>query len=1070
MKMKGIRRHVKLETENSCPVARGKLAAGNPRSGIALIITLTIMALLLILAVAFMTNMRSERQVSLYYRRQVEARQAALAGLHTAIAKMSRFYTDAEAVNGAVATMAGRFYYTNGTGFVSVSVPGGNSRSSEYSKAYPTNNMLMFSWTLGRGPYGDGSTNWGEKVNINGGNFKWPREANQSGIYLPVSNPCVNPTRAGANGWGPNIPAIWTAYMRINDNRDARFAFWIDDESSKINISNAYARDLTGSGGTTFSNIMSFTSAGVGSSAATLLPYAKIVQRDVTKGITKEVSSVELKMLDVGVVSPTYNNYEPDGPNKWSAPDTLSSIENARNTSTWRPFQSSDEVLSLENRLTMNDYQAVKSCLTAWSVENEDTTQLFRDTANRIVARTNIGVTITTTTDAEKLYDFIITTNKLANSTSLAKFFNNATFQSKYPGPAGNTNASVYQIAANIVSYISDPTKVAPIGSRLETVGSSPLKMQTSYDPKGNLSVPSGACGLWKAAYMNEVAMALCWQKKIVPPSVTQYQLWAALCVELINPYEVPLPRASKSEQYQLFLDGNVTITCNLPVGSTPSSIGPTSWTTNSPSGDGIEIPASVAVDAHSYSEAKDLTSGKTWFQWPVGAPVTTNSPPKITSVVVSLPKIRQTMNCSGNKGIIDWYPGTNNWTFTLQPGAIATDPLIAADFWSASNPARVSMAKNDPRVHVWYGPYIGGNVTIRIDGGSTGLNTPAVNFTGGDNESYHASYALNAARPEYRSNFVIAEGGMNSLGELGFIHTGKPWRSLSLQYYGAQADEAGEMGSSVSAIPDWALLDLFSVNTPPIYGRVNINNGGWHLGNNRENAYAPSVGNCPTFEEPPNYPRHPNLVATWTGVENFLTVPNYQWAYVSLRTSAYNRYAQNNAHAQIKTQPTSLAPTYDSASVPLAAALNVFPETTDGARCRNRLANYIYYRYHPLTKDRTSFAPLGDPSDDTFLAGSIYQPYYTVGQICEVPGMNSLFTGNGAQAAYTDADKEDTVRRIINVLTTRGDAFTINAVGYSDGGEARLQAVVERVRNHAAIQVVDRNQFRIRQVRWLNE
>ncbi len=1054
MKTKGKRRHVKLRTGNLCPITRGKLDVGNPRSGIALIITLTIMALLLILAIAFMTNMRSERQVALYYRRQVEARQATLAGLHTAIARMSRFYTDAEAAKTTVATMAGRFYYTNGTS-AAVPVPSGTQRPAGYVPG--TNNMLMFSWIMGE-VYGGGgaTTNWADKVNLNGGNFKWPREANQSGIYLPIANPCVNPTLATGYGWGPDKAAVWASYLRTYGSDDARFAFWIDDESSKINISNAYGPDLSAgaAAGGIFNNKTNFTLGDVGYTANNPnLPYARIGQRNGAK-ITKEISSVDLKMLDVGVVSPGYNNYEPDGASKWSDATTLSKIEEARNSGIWRPFQSPEEVLSLDNRLTMNDYQAVKPCLTAWSVENDDRAQVFKDTAGNPVARTNVSMTIRSQLDATRLYNFLTQSNNLATTSLPGKFFGGVSSSATYGGTSGKypdisqpfIHGGVSQIVANIVSYLSDPTVVAPPGScPPDCPGVSPGWTVTSTN------LPSGPCGLWKAAYMNEIAVSLCWQPIQLPADKTpKYQLWAALHIELINPYEVAMPRLSitPKEEYQIFFDDPVTVTCTAPKSTPPPLAG--SATTN------IVMGYTDAVGAHSYNEPKE---GVNHFAWKLGGPQT-NIPP-ITAVAITFPRIRQTMNCAGNKGIIDWSVKTNMTVSTSTPKLDDLKPSLDSPpapekFWDTANPARWSIAKNDPRVRVWYPCANSASVTIK------GKNN-SVNFTDGDNESQNSTYAKNANQPEYRSNFVIAESGMNSIGELGFIHTGKPWRSLSLQYYGAQTDETGQPGSSSRAIADWVLLDLFSVNSPPIYGRININNGGWHLGNNAEGAYQRAYPNCPTFEDPPYYPRHPNLLATWNyGLNNFLTANNYQWSYTSLRSSSYNRHPST-----VSSGVDSLNFTYDSASVPLAAALNVIPDY----RYRNRLANFILYRYHPLTVARTSFAPSGDPSDTTFIpTRDIWHPYYTVGQICEVPYMNNLFTSDGKQAAYTDADKEDTVRRIINVLTTRGDVFTVHVVGYADGGEGRLVAVVERVRNPAATQIMDRNQFRIKQVRWLTE
>jgi hypothetical protein len=416
-------------------------------------------------------------------------------------------------------------------------------------------------------------------------------------------------------------------------------------------------------------------------------------------------------------------------------------------------------------------------------------------------------------------------------------------------------------------------------------------------------------------------------------------------------------------------------------------------------------------------------------------------------------------------KGIIDWSLPTN---FTVNissttvkgwadpaPASTPTAPPDPGKFWDPGN-ARFSIAKNDPRVHFWYGPYRDNAVTINgygVTGANNGRNPNItaggpVDFKAGDIENYHTSYAPNANYPEYRSNFVIAERGMQSIGELGFVHTGRPWRSLSLQRYGAQPDER-QTGSSIpkppydiTAIPDWAILDIFTVNTPPIYGRVNINNGGWHLGNYTASTYIGATN--PSFEDLPTWPQRPNLLADWRdAISQWYGGVGQQWPFYTLRTSAYNlfRYAVLSSVASSQK---------DAASLPVAAALNVIPQY----QFRNLLANYITHR---ATNMVSGVVKIMEP----------YLPYVTPAQICDVPYMTNLFTSVGTQVAYTDADKEDTLRRIINVLTTHGDAFTVYVVGNADGGEARLMAVVERVYDPGAVQIIDKNKFRIRQVRW---
>ena len=1054
-----------------------KLRTGVSRRGIALIITLTIMALLLILATAFVVNMRSERLVSYNYRRGVEARQAALAGLHTGIAKMNRFFTDAEAVNGSVATMAGRFYYTNGTANALITLNGSTHT------AYTTNNMLMFSGIQGPLMAASGATNWMNKVNLNAGNFLWSATpAQQSSYYLPIANP----SQAKGNWGDPAKVEVFAGFMVLNStalNGTPQAAFWIDDESSKINISNAGQANLTGLG---TNNTVTFFDTGHPAPGAPF-PYAAIVQQN-----GRQLSTVDLTMLDTKVVSPgSVSSIET---RNWNA-TTVTSIDQARNDGgAWRAFIGPDEVLGLNNNLTQQDYQAVKSCLTAWSVEKEDLSQMFK-LGNSAVARTNIGVTITDPASALRLYNFLAGSSNLLASASVGNFFHGANFPAKY---SGGTNGSVQQIAANIISYISDPTRVAPQGSQPPNAVN--VQVGSSYDPKNSTLIPTGPCGLWKAAYMNEIAVSLIWQPITqIPPSVppvTQYQLWADLYVELINPYEIPLPKSG--QQYQIFFDPvgafggtkiHVQYTVVVMQGS-PAVPTPKTVTLDVPlPGTNIVVDTTATIPAHAYTQPVRVIGGSasqggvgTHFQWMVGGPTLGSTQfPVINNAVATIGQVRQAMTGSGAKGIIDWFPGTNI-SLSIAAGKLRASPAVTppvlppdpvdpcAYFWQADN--RWSVAKNDPRVHSWLGVYSGAQVTIKPYSSATGRN--AVDYAGGDSETTGA-FAMNASFPEWRSNFVMAEGGMKSIGELGFIHTGKPWRSLSLQAYGSQMDEDSQgMGHTVKAIPDWAILDLFAVNSPPIYGRININNGGWHLGNVASGTTGTMPVTYPTFEQENHYPSHPNLVAAWSGGNgpyawsSWFTVANYQWCYMSMRTSAYNPFGVTTVVSSTNSPAAYFG---DACSVPLAAALNVIPNPN----FRNKLANYIYYRYHPINDKRTTFAPQGDPSDKSFdPVGNIWQPYYTVGQICELPCMNYHIagdgtTGGGGVVATTDADKEDIIRRIINVLTVRGDVFTVHAVGQADSGEARLVAVVERIHNPTA-QLVNRNQFRILQVRWLSD
>jgi hypothetical protein len=78
--------------------------------------------------------------------------------------------------------------------------------------------------------------------------------------------------------------------------------------------------------------------------------------------------------------------------------------------------------------------------------------------------------------------------------------------------------------------------------------------------------------------------------------------------------------------------------------------------------------------------------------------------------------------------------------------------------------------------------------------------------------------YVLPAGEPDPHSKARMRGNKMQSVGELGYIHRPESWKYLKLQPGG---------GASAGQIPDWAILDLFTVgNTVPnvTKGRINVN------------------------------------------------------------------------------------------------------------------------------------------------------------------------------------------------------------------------------------------------------
>jgi hypothetical protein len=81
---------------------------------------------------------------------------------------------------------------------------------------------------------------------------------------------------------------------------------------------------------------------------------------------------------------------------------------------------------------------------------------------------------------------------------------------------------------------------------------------------------------------------------------------------------------------------------------------------------------------------------------------------------------------------------------------------------------------------------------------------TPAGNPPGGTSPAYPFGADMSKA--------VIRGNSMLSIGELGYIHRPEPFKHLAMST------------NIVGQIPDWAMMDLFTVATPPTTGRININ------------------------------------------------------------------------------------------------------------------------------------------------------------------------------------------------------------------------------------------------------
>ncbi|MGD0059350.1 MAG: hypothetical protein ABSD58_08025 [Verrucomicrobiia bacterium] len=203
------------------------LRAGSDR-GVALILTLAILALVTLLLIAFVTSMRVENAASKNFNELIKARELAQAGVDEAVG-IIRMYAPP-------VTQSGPGF--SGTNYVTA--PGAIYAYSPsfLTSTHWTNVALFTSDPLNQN--GDPTkTNDGNEVDLNANN-----------VITGVS-PSTSPQTYPTNGV---IPHLWVGWSNVVTTVSGvnqlvgRYAYWVDDESAKVNLNVASSRgnDLEG--------------------------------------------------------------------------------------------------------------------------------------------------------------------------------------------------------------------------------------------------------------------------------------------------------------------------------------------------------------------------------------------------------------------------------------------------------------------------------------------------------------------------------------------------------------------------------------------------------------------------------------------------------------------------------------------------------------------------------------------------------------------------------------------------------------------------------------------------------
>jgi hypothetical protein len=635
--------------------------------GVALILTLGILALVTLLLIAFVTSMRVENAASKNFNEVIKARELARAGVDEAV------------------------------GAIRMAAPPVSTLTN-----YVTAPGVIYTWASGSGTWTSNSLF--TSVNPNDPNPLQAKMVNLNTNFVITGSGTVYNVANSLNsqlwvGWS-NVTALATVNGFSQPLLVGRYAYWVDDESAKVNLNTAGTRagDLYGYGPDAIDlgnlGTYSFSSAEI----FTLTNYVHL---------TRPLDTIESMVMA-------------------DPPLTVSPPNVSGNT-----FSNTQFYVTVH---------ATSPDVTPWGAQRLNLNNLGINGTNpptMAQKRTAVGTIATALSDP-----------------NLAAWFGGQTFASKY-----NQAHEIQQIAANIVDYITvDPSPTDPGGGANDT-------SQPSY------------LGLKETPYLNQVAIKNSFTITAgnVPPAGTltisttySAQLWymynnsggwnasGGPWVEVTNVPPITLSGG---------VSGSITFNpATITTGILPMGAGPSSWqlvsTTVVPVPQSfpvpnVNVPVVATQNAGSLTAIFSSTQGRMdWAQVPVPASaltITTSGSLTSASQCVD-PRIKPSLSA--------------NW------GSIPASQLGSQNLPSAATLSQ-------------------GNGSIIGDG----------------DMSCH-SWTTGRQR------------GTMCPGELAYIHTGIPWRTLFLE-----PRPSGE--AAAGSIPDWLAVDLFStpsITNVDVTGRMNIN------------------------------------------------------------------------------------------------------------------------------------------------------------------------------------------------------------------------------------------------------
>jgi len=398
------------------------------------------------------------------------------------------------------------------------------------------------------------------------------------------------------------------------------------------------------------------------------------------------------------------------------------------------------------------------------------------------------------------------------NSGFMQSRFGGQSFAAKY-----TTNA-LGQILANINDLAAGSVGIA--------YGADLLDQQEN--------VPERFAGLRPYPHLNEVAVRPYYA---VAPNGSQIEVQVYLGVELINPYPAALGEGARlyfdlerfdfSGTYER--DG---VTNNIVGGTNP-------WPRT-----GVFLATPITVSSNVPSRSYSTNGYFYRWEWSVNTPAPAGAP-AISNVNISVNFQLRTIQLSQTTNpatMRDWAVSSDLPLWNFDVGSLAggsnsvfygfgnTGPLTALPAGvTVSDAVARGVAKNDPRVRTfpawgnvpdvaaWLSVGTGGpaitlganNSVVDFQAGTgTPRNLPNDDAPPGNDVFSHPSFgAMDRSQPtSWLSAF-----------ELGQVHTGLQWRTLHLH---------SQKSNEIGVIPDWAFLDVFAVTNAyvPVSTRINVN------------------------------------------------------------------------------------------------------------------------------------------------------------------------------------------------------------------------------------------------------